>query len=96
LILNFYELHEFDDARSQKLMIDFSESTQHSNAGAHQFRNIGIIEWWSRATGTWQHRSLITARLTRKYDAHGEHFIVCSKIAFFLELRETMGNPERL
>ncbi len=53
-----------------------------------------VVTYWDMAASFVNHGAIDEEMFT---DAHGEHFVVFSKIEPFLpELRETMGNPNIL
>ncbi len=97
LILKLYDLRREAKMReARNWMISFSpESTQDIiqaliNPETSAYYRM-VTSYWDMAASLVNHGAIDEEMFA---DAHGEHFVVFSKIEPFLqELRETMGNP---
>jgi hypothetical protein len=100
LILKLYDLRREATMREARnwMVTFFPESTQDIiqamvKAETSAYYRM-VVTYWDMAASFVNHGAIDEEMFT---DAHGEHFIVFSKIEPFLaELRETMGNPNVL
>ncbi len=100
LILKLYDLRREAKMRKARtwMITFFPESTQDImqamiSAETSAYYRM-VVTYWDMAASFVNHGAIDEEMFT---DAHGEHFVVFSKIEPFLsELRETMGNPNVL
>jgi len=100
LILKLYDLRRETTMREARtwMITFFPESTQDImqamiNPETSAYYRM-VVTYWDMAASFVNHGAIDEEMFT---DAHGEHFVVFSKIEPFLaELRETTGNPNAL
>ncbi len=100
LILKLYDLRREAKMREARnwTMTFFPESTQDImqamiNPETSAYYRM-VVTYWDMAASFVNHGAIDEEMFA---DAHGEHFVVFSKVEPFLaELRETMGNPNML
>lgn len=100
LILKLYDLRREAKMREARtwMMTFFPESTQDIIQAMIKVETSAyyrmVVTYWDMAASFVNHGAIDEEMFA---DAHGEHFVVFSKIEPFLpELRETMGNPNVL
>ena len=100
LILKLYDLRREEKMREARnwIISFFPESTQDImqamiNAETSAYYRM-VTTYWDMAASFVNHGAIDEEMFA---DAHGEHFVVFSKVEPFLsELRETMGTPKML